>query len=486
MQKRDYEISSRMITVEVLNKRISAFYLVLSLILVQFAFLTKEFLNHPIRTPVTDDWLYLNIGTHRTHLLNIDSFELINGHQQVLVKLLVWLLGFLPGLYFSYIWYLNATLAFLGFYLLIGSQIILLQKRIKLSYVLILVVILCNFKPLYLYMSVTGTGLCLTMLFYGFYYYAGIKFSANIARAVKTICAFLAPFATGFGISLALAHLIELFYSLSQKSSLKISKKKIFSILITVIGLTISYILPTLYSILNPRSSENSTSKINDIYDLIQNPMRALFFVFGLLGSTITPSSQLDPFVAVIAGAFILVLIVWNLSLTFKLEVFLSQLLKNQTPFLGALIFILMLVIFRGLNDQGSLNEAVASRYVMGTSLLIFSFIVLILERQNGNFHVRVAFTILSLVLLCSPSGLKTGLEWLSVRSLQTSDLRDCLEISTAIPTDCLQIAEQIEEGDSGDEATSKDLEDLSAYLRETTQESSKANSGFPNTATLF
>ena len=141
-------------------------------------------------------------------------------------------------------------------------------------------------------MSVTGTGLCLTMLFFGIYYYASNKFSVKNARIVKTICAFIAPFATGFGISLAGAHLIELFYSWSKNYSFKISKKKISDILITFVGLTISYILPTFYNILNLRSPENSTSKLSNISDLIRNPMRAVFFIFGLLGSTVTPSSQ--------------------------------------------------------------------------------------------------------------------------------------------------------------------------------------------------
>ena len=120
-----------MITFENFRKRIDTRYLALTLILAQFIFLTKEFLSNPIRTPVTDDWLYLNIGAHKTSLINIDSFELINGHQQFLVKSLVWFLGLLPGLYFSYVWYLNATLAFLGIYLLMSSQITLLQKRNK-------------------------------------------------------------------------------------------------------------------------------------------------------------------------------------------------------------------------------------------------------------------------------------------------------------------------------------------------------------------
>jgi hypothetical protein len=454
-----------MITVESFKKRINAYSVALTLIILQFIFLTREFVRNPIRTPVTDDWLYLNIGTHKTNLFSADSFELINGHQQILVKSFVWLLGLLPGLYFSYVWYLNATFAFLGIYLLISSQITLLQRRIHLRHVLISVVILCNFKPLYLYMSVTGTGLCLTILFFGIYYYASNKFSVKNARVIQTICAFLAPFATGFGISLAVAHLIRLFYSWVQNGSLRISKKKTLEILVPFVGLTVSYILPTIYNVLNPRSPESSTSKLNDIFDLIRNPIRSVFFTFGLLGSTITPSSQFDPLAAVIAGVLIFVLITLNLFLLFSLREFIDKVMMNQTPLLAALIFILMLIVFRGSNGQESLNEAVAPRYVMGTSLLIFSFFVLILGKQNKQFNSRVTLVILSLVLVCSLSGLKTGLEWLSVRYLQSSVLIACLENQIANPVSCLQFAKPIEEGGSNDEATTKDLIDLSKYL---------------------
>jgi hypothetical protein len=472
--------------VKIFRKGINAHHFALTLILVQFIFLTNEFSRNPIRTPVTDDWLYLNIGAHRATLLSVDSFELINGHQQVLVKSLVWVLGFLPGLYFSYVWYLNVALAFLGIYLLIGSQNILLRNKMRLLHVLICVITLCNFKPLYLYMSVTGTGLCLTMLFFGIYYYASNKFSVKNARIVKTICAFLAPFATGFGISLAGAHLIELFYSWSQKNSFNISKRKIFDILIIFTGLTISYILPTFYNILNSRSPESSTSKLSDIFDLIWNPMRGVLFIFGLLGATVTPSSRFDPMVAIFAGVLIVMLISWNLFLLFSLRGFISKVLMNQTPLLGALIFMLMLVVFRGSSEQGSLSEAVVPRYVMGTSLTIFSLFVLILEKQNTINNAHIPLTILSLVLVCSLSGLKTGLEWLSVRNLQTSELRACLDSQTVNNLDCIQVAQPIKEGESSDADTLKDLEDLSKYLTKVSLKFSETNSHFLSTPKLL
>jgi hypothetical protein len=244
--------------------------------------------------------------------------------------------------------------------------------------------------------------------------------------------------------------------------------------------------LPTFYNILNSRSPESSTSKLSDIFDLIRNPMRAMYFIFGLLGATVTPSSRFDPMVAVFAGVLIVILISWNLFLLFSLGGFISKVLINQTPLLGALIFMLMLVVFRGISEQGSLSEAVAPRYVMGTSLTIFSLFVLTLEKQNTKYNVRIPLTILALVLVCSLSGLKTGLEWLSVRNLQTSELRACLENITVVNVNCIQVAQPIKEGESSDADTLKDLKDLSKYLTEVSRKFSTTNSRFLNTPKLL
>ena len=448
-----------------LNEQFKAKYLALTLISIGFAFLAYMYSKNQIKTPVTDDWLYLGVGTHRTSLLSAYSFELINGHQQFLVKLTIWMVGFFPGTYFSYIWYVNAAFAFFGISLLIISQMSLLQSKNLSRHVFILVLILCNFKPLYLYMSLTGTGLCMTMLFYGVYYFAANKMSGHRSQVVKTLCASLAPFATGFGISLAIAHLLEILFSASEIRALKSSKQKILEVLLPTLGLLLAYVLPTIYSVLNPRSPENGSSKLSNLLDIIAHPIRVVHFISGLLGSTITPSSHFDPWLPVVAGFLILVLFVWSIALTYGLVGFIKTVLFNKTPFLGGLIFVLMLVVFRGLGEHGALDESVAPRYVMGTSLLIFGSVVLILKEQNYNSKLRIPFSLLLIVLLCSPSGLKTGLEWLSVRNSQTTILRSCIEDVDTKVSNCLDLIRPIEEGESTDKDNLKDLRDLSEYL---------------------
>jgi hypothetical protein len=59
-------------------------------------YLSRRF---PIQIPITDDWLYLELGSHQSSVLSKSLFELVGGHQQVLTKITVWLAGFIPGSY---------------------------------------------------------------------------------------------------------------------------------------------------------------------------------------------------------------------------------------------------------------------------------------------------------------------------------------------------------------------------------------------------
>jgi len=304
------------------------------------------------------------------------------------------------------------------------------------------------------------------MLFFGIYYFAANKMSDRRSRVVKVLCAFLAPFATGFGISLAVAYLIEITHSAWRNRTFKSSNWTILEVLTPILGLTLSYILPTIFRVLNPRSPENSTSKLSNVIDLVMYPIRGIYFIFGLLGSTITPSSHLDPWLPVLAGSVVWLLFLWNIALASSFIGFVKTTLLNRTPFLGGLIFVSMLVVFRGLGQDGTLNESVAPRYVMGTSLLVFGLVVLIFKEQKSRSRLQVPLSLLLILLLCSLSGLKTGLEWLSIRSSQTTLLRSCLESEGTKSNNCIELIRQIEEGDSDKNANLKDLRDLSQYLQ--------------------
>ena len=431
-----------------------------------FVVLTYVYLANPIRTPVTDDWLYLILGSHNISIFRLESFELINGHQQILVKIAVWVLGFFPGLYYSYIWAVNSAFAFLGIYLLIISQLNYLGNKLSFSRVIVLGIILCNFKPLYLYMSFTGTGLCLTVFFFGVYYYAGSKSPRKKYECIQDCCAFLAPFATGFGISLAIAHLVQLLFQQKKGFSLKLTKYGAIRVLVIGVSMTLAYILPLVYKITNPRSPGDGASRFDNFFQLVGEPIKSILFVCGLLGSALVPSSRLEPWLPVTLGALLLILVVFTFSRYFTLRTFLHTIVLNKTPFIGAVSYLLMLLVFRGLGSEGSINESLAPRFVMGTSLLLFSFACLLFQINSltARFHFYSASLIF--LMLFSISGIKTGFEWLSVRSQQTVTLYSCLEAKPLMVDQCIYFAIPIQEGESSKQATLVDLKRLSKYLK--------------------
>ena len=71
----------------------------------------------------------------------------------------------------------------------------------------------------------------------------------------------------------------------------------------------------------------------------------------------------------------------------------------------------------------------------------------------------------LFIVNLGAISGMKTGLEWLNVRSEQTVSLRTCVEEEQYEPSNCLEEYKFVEEGDSDDISAKKDLKIFSEYL---------------------
>lgn len=429
--------------------------------------LTLSYFHNPIRTPITDDWLYLPVGTHQVSIFRLDSFELINGHQQVLVKVIVWILGFFPGLYFSYIWLVNASMAFLGFYLLIISQVNHLGEKLSVFRAVVLVAVLFNFKPLYLYMSFTGTGLCLTVLLYGIYYYAGSKSPSNRYQRTRDICAFLAPFATGFGISLAIAHLFQSLYQAKKGFLLKFSYSALIRILMILLSVTLAYLLPLIYKLSNPRSPGDGASRVDNVINLFFEPLKTIRFVCGLLGSALVPSSRYEPLLPVTMGAIVLVLSILTFQHYFTIRTFLRIILLNRTPFTGAFSFVLMLLVFRGLGTEGSVDESLAPRFVMGTSLLLFSILCLFFQMIDTRRTLYLPTSIFICVMFFSLSGLKTGLEWLSIRSQQTLSLYSCLEGGTYLIHDCIDFALPIQEGESSKEDTLQDLRKLTKYLRQ-------------------
>jgi hypothetical protein len=98
---------------------------------------------------------------------------------------------------------------------------------------------------------------------------------------------------------------------------------------------------------------------------------------------------------------------------------------------LFGLVFILMTLIARGTDSSLGYTSAIATRYITGSFVFTLGVLVIISKVVDGKFKTFMISWSLWLVIICVLfSGLKTGLEWHSVRRSQTSVLAGCLERS--------------------------------------------------------
>lgn len=439
--------------------------IVIGWLLLQFFLLIFLTHTYPLSTPITDDWLYLGLGSHQEMLLSNSLLELVNGHQQVLVKVVVWFLGCFPISYLQTFWVLNILLVLSGSYFLIMAYINSASKKPKIYQIATMLLLICNYKALYLYLSITGMGLCMTYFLYGLYFYAPSRFSANKARKIQIAIAFLSPFTTGFGLSLTLFHLILLAKDFI-KNKFRFSRAAVSEIVFLSGSFLLSYVFPTILGLFNTRSPGHSSNFVSKLINVLVNPINDLKFLAGLVGSVLTPSSRLDPQLPIAVGAiaFFSILLIYMANRHFDNRISLHT-TTESTPLLPSIIFMFLLIIFRGSEGSTNLIESSAPRYVLGSSLFLFScYLLLISNLTLRNKTTQVVIIASSIFLTMSVAGTKTGLEWIKVRSKQSYELNQCLELHSNSSYKCISSAWEIREGDSDFDQVRVDLDKLIKY----------------------
>lgn len=423
--------------------------------------------KNPIVVPVTDDWLYLREGSNTVGFIKKSNFELITGHQQFLTKLAIWVFAFLPGNYVQNIFLVNVLFATLGFYFLIVSQFAQFSRSVHIVHLFVAVSIACNFKPLYLYMTATGLGLCQAIFFIGIYYLARNMDNTYFSRILILVAIFLAPFTTGLGLVVPISHFFALIWELKQGGFKRIIKQ-LTDVSVILFGLFFAYFLPASLGILNPRSPQNSAEDVSSILTLITKPLQSVLFIFGLIGNSLLPSSRYDPYGPIIAGVIFLAVFFILLMRLSSFKNLFQEVLINQNPMLSGIIFIVLIVLFRSNSGPNSLNDSAAPRYVFGATLLLLGMYVYVYRSYASNHNKldRKLFIVFCIILLATTSGLKTGLEWLNVRSDQSKAVFDCITNNSNLTSRCITIASVIREAESTDPQLLSDLQKFTFYLK--------------------
>jgi hypothetical protein len=425
-------------------------------------YLSRKF---PIKIPITDDWLYLKLGSHQSSIFSKSLFELVGGHQQVLTKIIVWLSGFMPGNYIQNLLIFNIFFALYGFYLVLISQYAHRSKSIAPFFATSAILVVFNLKPIYLYMSATGLGLCQSVLLFGIYYYARSLQRSRKSHILIALSLFLAPFTTGMGLALPIAHALHLIYKFfwSRKNC---NWNDIWIVVIIGISLVLSYAIPIYEGNLNTRTPSNGTNSFSNLLMIFENPLNFFTFSIALVGNPLVPSSRLDPLLPFVLGIVVLALFLVLIYRSIGLSKLLKTIMINKNPFLTGFVFLFIVTSFRSSNEPFSLDSA-APRYIFGTMFLLLGMITLVAENY---FFVKKRFDkYLSIVFLMimsfSFTGVKTGSEWLITRSLQAASVDKCLLKTQEKTEQCIAVSSVIREADSSNEELEEDLNQLQNYF---------------------
>ena len=441
----------------VINLKICFMLFAASLIL-----LSRKF---PIQVPITDDWLYLKVGSHQISILDKSTFELIGGHQQVLTKITVWITGFFPGNYIQNLVLFNIFFALYGFYLLIVSQFKDNSKKKAPIFLVLAIMTVFNLKPIYLYMSATGLGLCQSVFFFGLYYYARNMQDSSKSKVLTSISVFLAPFTTGMGLALPIAHILHIVHKFVWDRK-KSSSQDIYMTFIIILSFLLSYLIPIWFNNVNTRTPQTGTNSFTNIAATFENPVYFITFIITLIGNPLVPSSRFDPILPLTIGIAIVVLLIVIIRRELQFIKVIHKLMENRNPSLTGLVFVLIVATFRS-QDQFFLSDSVAPRYIFGTIFLLIGIQTFFVNNINfiGDRFNLLTLVIFFLLVSLSVTGLKTGSEWLKIRSLQSEKVYMCLQMSEIYPSQCALVASEIKEAESTTSDLNKDLFMLQNYF---------------------
>ena len=146
------------------------------------------------------------------------------------------------------------------------------------------------------------------------------------------------------------------------------------------------------------------------------------------MGNIFVPSSRLDPGAPLIAGLLFVLATILFLKKTNFLNI-LDGVLTNRSCLLAGIIYILLTLIARGVPSEQGYASATAPRYICGTFLFTVGILVILSKYSNNKTNLKFFYSLVRFAVLFS--GVKTGIEWLSVRRSQTFELAQCLNFSS-------------------------------------------------------
>lgn len=372
----------------------------------------------PIKFPFADDWLLIKYLVHSQNSGVSGLLEPINGHQQAFTKSLFWTLGNIPlnsvqlVAASSFVFLIAALIMFLK------SSEIYLAKKSSNGLILASFAALFSYKVMQNYFMPICAGWIHALFFISLFHYAkNRKHSENILLISIAIC--LAPLTIGLGLCVPLAQISESLYLLFKTRG-RIKLLSIYYLFLSIFIILISYLLPrVIYARTNIDTASQNSHTVG---------ITAIFkSALALIGSTSVPASRFDAWLPPLMGLIIFLFYITLLIQAFSTSSLVEDVARNRIPLLTGIFFIILVVTMRTRNDINGLLTTAAPRYVTGTSILVFSIIIIGNKFKINNFQKKV-FLILGLMMTLS--GLKTGVEWSGVRFSQSQSVQQCIDLN--------------------------------------------------------
>lgn len=388
-------------------------------------------LYKPILFPFADDWLVIGWNYSEKSLVDINSLQLINGHQIFLSKVLIHVLGLISASDIQLISLVTVIMGLIGIFCLVQSQIVFLGEKTNIVFVFSAIIIAANYKQMQNFFMPICNGWMMAIFFIGIYYWLKQKQDFRAKKYLTGTTIILAPLTIGLGIIIPIIEIVEISYKAVLRERFNsVLKKNLFTLVTSVFSLIFFLLIPLLQ--LGDGSGFISNRNLGNIFNLIEYPGGSLMFLFTLIGNIFVPASRFDPIIPAVAGGLFLTISVLLLRRNYS-KIKIDDIFLNRNCTLGGVIFLFILFFFRYSGKPSEIQVVAAPRYVTGSLIFIIGILGLIQKISDKRKVISLFLLITSSLTLIS--GLKTGLEWHATRYKQSQILIECAENKNSVGT---------------------------------------------------
>ena len=204
-------------------------------------------LYKPILFPFADDWLVIGWNYSEKSLVDINSLQLINGHQIFLSKVLIHVLGLISASDIQLISLVTVIMGLIGIFCLVQSQIVFLGEKTNIVFVFSAIIIAANYKQMQNFFMPICNGWMMAIFFIGIYYWLKQKQDFRAKKYLTGTTIILAPLTIGLGIIIPIIEIVEISYKAVLRERFNsVLKKNLFTLVTSVFSLIFFLLIPQL------------------------------------------------------------------------------------------------------------------------------------------------------------------------------------------------------------------------------------------------